>query len=114
MNAKDVLTTLLSACSAKIMAFVGRTPLPRRERESAPSTRSQALLAASGPTATIGPCVNCQCDRVIVTLLTSQVRYCRCPQCGVSWTEPAKWRNAGREEPAWYSPEALKFPYDRN
>jgi hypothetical protein len=65
------------------------------------------------PTATIGPCLTCQCHLVDVNLLTNFVRYCHCPQCGNAWTEPAK--SQAVEPESWYFPsEPLKFLRDRN
>jgi hypothetical protein len=120
---KNVMMKLFSGCFSKVVAFVtslgGRaaadeTPRPHGWIEQT-ATSSRVIpfgLPKPTPTATIGPCLTCHCGHVNVTLLTSHVRYCRCPNCGSSWTEPAKSTHP-THHPSFQS-EPLKFLRDRN
>jgi hypothetical protein len=113
---------LFASCFMKSKAFV--TSLVRRPQvqppPGSPASNDQPMLTRSltfsvpttPPSATIGPCLTCHCDHVNVTLLTSHVRYCRCPGCGSAWTEPTKWQHVAH--PDSFQSEPLKFLRDRN
>ena len=120
---KNLIVKLFSSYFTKAVAFatslVGHAPADERTEPEVmieQTARSGRVLPFSvptpTPTATVGPCLTCHCDHVDVTLLTTHVRYCRCPSCGNAWTEPTK--SAHRAQPASFPSEPLKFLRDRN